>query len=52
MVKETLDPDTLPFTELAAMRKVEGFAPEFGNWEWGKWQRDSERWSVTQPVGG
>ena len=39
-IKERTDPETLLVTTLYAMRKVEGFDPNNGNWQYGVFERE------------
>jgi len=39
LVKESIDGDTLAVTVITAMRKVAGFDPENGDWQYGMFER-------------
>lgn len=39
-IKERTNPETLLVTTLYAMRKVEGFDPDNGNWQYGVFERE------------
>lgn len=41
LVKERMDPATLQVTTLYAMRKVAGFSPEDGDWQYGVFEREA-----------
>lgn len=42
IVKERLDPSTLTVTTLYTMRKVAGFDPDSGNWQYGEFKRQED----------
>ncbi len=39
IVKEVTSPDTLQVEVLTTMRKVDGFGPDQGDWQYGRWDR-------------
>ena len=41
-IKERVDPETLLVTNLYAMRKVAGFDPDNGNWQYGVFERQDD----------
>ncbi len=41
LIKERMDPETLQVTTLYAMRKVAGFDPENGNWQYAEFAREN-----------
>lgn len=42
LIKERMDPETLSVTTLYAMRKVAGFDPDNGDWQYAVFEREGE----------